>query len=95
MNSNSFDLLEQAIWPAFLVESGGTIRRANPAAVELFGSPLEGDTCSLAALWAAGQETADQFLSGWEVADQILPNCYHILAPGFLQQDLSGSQLVQ
>src|SRR6266849_6793829 len=37
-------LLQNAVWPAFLVDGGGTIRKANLAAIEVFGSGLESDS---------------------------------------------------
>lgn len=59
-------LLEHAAWPAFLVETSGTIRHANQAAIALFGPKLEGETVSLAAIWDDDGETAEQFLARWE-----------------------------
>jgi signal transduction histidine kinase len=60
--------LEQAAWPAFVVDRGGSIRRANAAAVALLGPALEGDHTSLQAVLALeGHETtAEQFLANWE-----------------------------
>jgi signal transduction histidine kinase/CheY-like chemotaxis protein len=58
--------LENAAWPAFVVEAGGTIRHANQAAVDFFGPKLEGESLSLSALWAGHDETAEQFLGRWE-----------------------------
>jgi signal transduction histidine kinase len=58
--------LENAAWPAFVVEAGGTIRHANQAAVDFFGPKLEGESLSLSALWAGHNETAEQFLGRWE-----------------------------
>ena len=66
MKSDITFQLESAAWPAFVVESGGTIRYANQAAVEFFGPKLEGETVFLSALWAEQDETADQFLANWE-----------------------------
>ena len=61
-------VLESAAWPAFLIDAGGTIRRANQSAIGLFGPMLEGDSTSLSALWAEESETAEQFLARWERA---------------------------
>src|SRR2546428_5112080 len=66
MKSESVFLLEGASWPAFLVDGGGTIRRANQAAIDLFGAKLEGDSTSLSALWAEEGETVEQFLARWD-----------------------------
>src|SRR6266566_8271789 len=60
-------LLENANWPALLVDGASTILRANQAAVKLFGSTLEGGFPLLSAVWAAENGiTAEQFLAQWE-----------------------------
>ena len=57
-------LLENASWPALLVDAASTILRANQAAVKLFGSTLEGGSPLLSAVWAAENGiTAEQFLA--------------------------------
>ncbi len=66
MKSDIAFQLESAAWPAFVVEAGGTIRHANQAAVDFFGPKLEGESLSLSALWAEGNESAEQFLARWE-----------------------------
>lgn len=66
MKSDSVFLLESAAWPAFLVDGGGTVRKANQAAIGLFGTMLEGETTMLSALWAEPAESAEQFLARWE-----------------------------
>ena len=58
--------LENAGWPAFLVEAGGTIRHANAAAVNFFGPVMEGESVSLGAIWGEEGETAEKFLACWE-----------------------------
>jgi len=59
--------LENAGWPAFLVDEAGTIRRSNQAAVKAFGAILEGESTLLSAIWSPANEgTAEQFLSRWE-----------------------------
>jgi signal transduction histidine kinase len=61
--------LEQAGWPAFLVDSTSSICRANPLAVRLFGAALEGETPRLSAIWSGENGlTAEQFLAKWERA---------------------------
>ena len=59
-------VLENAAWPAFLVDGGGTIRKANQAAIGLFGTKLEHDSTMLSALWAEEGATVEQFLVDWE-----------------------------
>ena len=45
-------VLENAGWPALLVDGSGTILRANPAAVKTFGPVLEGEAPLLSAIWS-------------------------------------------
>jgi signal transduction histidine kinase len=60
-------VLENAGWPALLVNDAGTIVRANQAAVKLFGPALEGGAPLLSSIWAAENGSgADQFLAQWE-----------------------------
>ena len=60
-------LLENANWPALLVDAASTILRSNQAAVKLFGSTLEGGSPLLSAVWAPENGiNADQFLAQWE-----------------------------
>ena len=55
--------LETAFWPAFLVEDTGTIKHANLAARQTFGSAVERDSCHLSTIWDPANETkADLFL---------------------------------
>jgi nitrogen-specific signal transduction histidine kinase len=58
--------LENAGWPVLLVNSSGAILRANPAAVEAFGSTLEGEM-PLSAVWASENgPLAEQFILRWD-----------------------------
>lgn len=66
MKSDLTFQLENAAWPAFVVEAGGTIRYANQAAVDFFGPKLEGESLALSALWADSTESAELFLARWE-----------------------------
>src|SRR5262245_3859074 len=60
-------ILENAGWPAFVLDEAGVIRRANAAAAIFFGVKLQQGHVQLAELWAAGNEmTASQFLAGLE-----------------------------
>lgn len=77
MKSDLTFQLEHAAWPAFVVESGGTIRYANQAAVDFFGPKLEGEWLSLSALWSETTESAEQFLARWERSPAaIIPLSY-------------------
>src|SRR5262249_306507 len=78
MKSDLSFQLESAAWPAFVVEAGGTIRHANPAAINFFGPKLEGEGLSPSALWAEQKETAEQFLGRWERSvAAVIPIQYH------------------
>jgi two-component system, cell cycle sensor histidine kinase and response regulator CckA len=63
MKSDALFTLENAVWPAWLVEQAGIIRRANAAAVQLFGPVVEGESALLGSIWAQENECpAQQFL---------------------------------
>lgn len=66
MKSDSPFVLEQAGWPALLVDGNGLVRRANAAAAEFFGPHLQGDSPSLAALLAEGSEPPAKWIANWE-----------------------------
>src|SRR5258706_12151165 len=60
-------VLDNAGWPALLVDGATMIRRANSAAVKLFGPALEGESPLLAAIWSPENgATPEQFLARWE-----------------------------
>src|SRR6185369_14954130 len=66
MKSEVVSLLESAGWPVLMVNSSGAIVRANPAAVKVFGSSLEGEM-PLSAIWASENgPMAEQFLLQWD-----------------------------
>ena len=59
--------LENAGWPALLVDGASTVCRANPMAVRLFGAAMEGEAPRLSAIWLPENSgTAEQFLARWE-----------------------------
>ena len=61
-------VLEHSGWPALLVEEGGTIRRANSAAVDAFGPGVAGGSTLLASIWAAENPgKPEMFLANFEV----------------------------
>ena len=67
MKSDVAFALENAAWPALLVDDAGTLRGASPAAKGLFGAAFAGEYPLLAAVWATeNTTTADQFLAQWE-----------------------------
>jgi signal transduction histidine kinase len=67
MKSDVLFVLENAGWPALLVDGTGTILRATAAAVKVFGPVLEGEAPRLSAIWAPEAEsTAEKFLVQWQ-----------------------------
>ena len=67
MKSSVAFQLENAGWPALLLDGATTICRANSAAVRLFGPTLEGGTPLLAAIWSPENNASpEQFLAQWE-----------------------------
>ena len=56
--------LDNAAWPAFMVDDSGTVRHANAAAVQTFGTVLEGEPALSSSIWSAESEwTPQQFLT--------------------------------
>src|SRR5882724_4626976 len=67
MKSDVVFALENAGWPALLVDAGGVILRANQNAIKAFGSVVEREKPLLAAIWVEGfGPSAEQFLANWE-----------------------------
>jgi signal transduction histidine kinase/ActR/RegA family two-component response regulator len=59
--------LDNAAWPALLVNAGGTVLMCNAAARTLFGAALIGSPAELAAIWAPVNGTQPAgFLIWWE-----------------------------
>ena len=56
--------LDNATWPAFLVDSSGTVRHANRAAVNSFGAVMEGGAALSSSIWSPEMDlTPEQFLA--------------------------------
>ena len=51
MNAGLHSDFANAAWPVLLVDAGGVIQRANPAALQAFGASLLPERTKLAALW--------------------------------------------
>ena len=67
MKSSAVFQLENAGWPALLLDGATTICRANSAAIRLFGPTLEGATPLLAAIWSPENTSAPEaFFAQWE-----------------------------
>jgi two-component system cell cycle sensor histidine kinase/response regulator CckA len=64
--------LENAAWPAVLVNVGGGVLLTNAAAKSVFGTALNGETANLASVWATenGLPPAD-FLARWEQSPTV------------------------
>ncbi len=59
--------LENAGWPALLINAGGAVLLVNPAAKTVFGAALNGNPAQLSAIWAAENGgSAVDFLRRWE-----------------------------
>jgi signal transduction histidine kinase len=64
--------LENAAWPAVLVNASGGISVTNASAKSLFGPALGGEAASLAAIWVAENGgTAVDFLARWELSPAV------------------------
>jgi two-component system, cell cycle sensor histidine kinase and response regulator CckA len=69
MKADAAFALENAGWPALLVDAAGQICRANSAAHNLFGPALQGEAPRLAAIWVPDTHgRPEQFLDAWERA---------------------------
>src|SRR6267378_4156472 len=56
--------LDHAAWPAFVVDDSGIVRHANEAAVNTFGTVMEGEPSLSASIWSPAIEfTPDEFLA--------------------------------
>jgi len=59
--------LENAAWPALLVNAGGAVLMSNSAAIKVFGTALNGNPANVSAIWSpANGPRAAEFLALWE-----------------------------
>lgn len=74
MSEIAFDL-EQAAWPALLVDASGVIRRVNAAAQRLFSIKLDSASATLASLWAPENATqaADFLIRARKSPSALIP----------------------
>jgi two-component system, cell cycle sensor histidine kinase and response regulator CckA len=64
--------LDQAAWPALLVNAAGAVLMSNEAAKKFFGAALDGGAAQLAALWSpANGPQAVEFLAQWEKSPAV------------------------
>lgn len=67
MKSEVVFALEEAEWPALVVDSSGVICHANKLALSLFGSSLASGTAPLLGIWSAENTKAvEEFLATWQ-----------------------------
>ncbi len=72
MKSNYLSLLENAAWPALLVDSSGRIRNANERAAAVLGAVVQGEAPMLSSIWAPGNTMkSDQFVA--EFSRSVMP----------------------
>src|ERR1039458_10447300 len=65
--------LENAAWPALLVNAGGAVLMFNGAAKTVFGVALDGNPAQLAAIWSpANRRAVADFLAQWEKSPALL-----------------------
>src|SRR2546425_629868 len=59
--------LDNATWPAFVVDSLGNVRHANEAAVNTFGAAMGSEPALLSSIWSPEMDlTPEQFLAKTE-----------------------------
>jgi two-component system cell cycle sensor histidine kinase/response regulator CckA len=64
MNADVVFALENAQWPAFLLDGSSTVRRANSAAIQTFGAVMEENFTRLEAVWSPeNEQRAEMFLA--------------------------------
>ncbi len=78
----AFDL-ENAAWPALLVDAQGAVLLANAAAKGIFGAVLNGESAQLASIWSSENSgTAVDFLALWREAQPAVTILKFRLASG-------------
>ncbi len=81
--------LDNAAWPAMLVNGGGAVLMHNSAAQALFGAALNGDPADLAKIWSpANGSQAVKFLESWEKS-HLTPVDLKFLAAGGIEKKFS------
>ena len=67
MKPESVFLLENADWPALLVDESATLRKASHGAKAIFGGSMEGTPTLSGSIWAKENEvSAEQFFANWK-----------------------------
>jgi two-component system cell cycle sensor histidine kinase/response regulator CckA len=81
--------LDNAAWPALLVNGGGGVLMFNAAAQALFGAALNGNPPSLTAIWSsANGAPAAGFLASWEKS-AVTPIDLKFRAAGGIEKNFS------
>src|SRR5215831_8328731 len=67
MNRDFPFVLQQADWPAFIVNQAGIVCRSNRKAIDLFGAALTSGTAQLSTIWCPdNSQSPEQFLTQWQ-----------------------------
>lgn len=75
--------LENANWPAMLIDSHGNIKRASTGAIAIFGKGLESGSTNLSTIWSNENEVSSaQFIAQLERAVQPHHNITYVVAGG-------------
>ncbi|MGA2243461.1 MAG: response regulator [Verrucomicrobiota bacterium] len=83
--------LENAAWPALLVNASGAILVCNAAAKKLFGPPLENRSAELAAVWAPANGTDPAAFLVWWEKNRPVPFELQFRLPGGLERKFSAA----
>src|SRR5581483_9636999 len=68
MKSEILFALDNARWPALLIDRSGVVRRANQSAISVFGAIMEENFTQLSAIWSPENEVkADVALAKLDV----------------------------
>ena len=75
--------LENATWPAMLIDSHGTIKRASNGAISVFGKGLESGSANLSIIWSnENRVSSSQFIAQLERAIQPHHQIIYIVTGG-------------
>jgi signal transduction histidine kinase len=77
--------LEDAVWPALLINAAGAVLMSNPAARTVFGSLLASNPPQLDAIWLPANGPAVDFLARWELSPTATTDLQFRLANGMVR----------
>jgi len=81
--------LENAAWPALLVNASGTVLLSNTAAKSLFGAALAGHAAELAAIWSSANGMPPAGFLGWWEKTRTTPVDAQFRVAGGLERKFS------